>query len=112
MQQDAGQNVPAAAVVHPGQREGAEQVEEQGVELQDGRANAYCLRGTCSLYLGRSAIPFDASSKISLAIDTRSIDSLRAIPMGDVDRTSWMNLCSTWQLQTEAVSLACQLLLP
>lgn len=83
-----------------------------GVDLQDGRANAYCLRGSCSLYLGRSTIPLDASSKISLAVDTRSSDSLRSVSLDDADRKSWMALCSTWQLESASASLACQLLLP
>jgi serine/threonine protein phosphatase PrpC len=83
-----------------------------GVDLEGQRANAYCLRGSCSLQLSQPEAGSDPFSKVSFPIDFPSVDGLVSIPVEDGDRSTWSDLCSTWQLDPEAISGACELILP
>ena len=91
-----------------------------GVDLRDGRASASCLRGSCSIWLGRrfiwlvwSSKDFEAGTRISIETGgSASLDSITTGPIPAQDLGGWFELCSASEPGLETLPAACRALMP
>jgi len=90
--------------------EGAESA--LGMLREDGRVEAYCLRGTCSLHSGGVAISLPAPSKVALPEGAVLSQDTAPEPMQPGDWAAWQSLCTALQSDPEVISGGCMLTLP
>ena len=83
-----------------------------GVTREENRVEAFCLRGSCAIHSGNRSLPLPTPGKVTFSADTETLDSLIPASLEAADWKAWQDLCMELKTNREALTGACQMLVP